>query len=92
MAMADKGTSGGKRLWEGENHGHTSGVARHRGRGTAGEFSLDGSLLGYEAKMDMSEEMVQMTAQFCVAVSVVFNSLVSSFTERSGMDWVSQHG
>ncbi len=33
-----------------------------------------------------------MTAQFCVAVSVVFNSLVSSFTERSGMDWVSQHG
>jgi hypothetical protein len=32
MAVADKGTSGGKRVWGGENHGHTSGVARHRGR------------------------------------------------------------
>ena len=57
----------------------------------AGEFGLDGSLLDYEAKMDMSEEMAQMTAQFCAAVSVMLNTLASSFTERSGMNWVPQH-
>jgi roadblock/LC7 domain-containing protein len=58
----------------------------------AGEFDLDGSLLDYEAKMDMSEEMAQMTAQYCAAVSIMFNTLASSFTERSGMNWVPQHG
>ena len=56
------------------------------------EFGLDGSLLDYEAKMDMSEEMAQMTAQYCAAVSLLFNTLASSFTERSGMNWVPQHG
>jgi hypothetical protein len=34
MAVADKGTSGGKRVRGGENHGHTEGPARHRGRET----------------------------------------------------------
>ncbi len=58
----------------------------------AGEFSLDGSMLDYEAKMDMSEEMAQMTAQYCAAISLLFNTLASSFTERSGMNWVPQHG
>ena len=59
--------------------------------GSALEFNLDGSLLDYEAKMDMPEEMAQMTAQYCAAVSVLFNTLASSFTERSGMNWVPQH-
>ena len=52
------------------------------------EFSLDGSLLDYEAKMDMSEEMAQITAQYCAAVSLMFNTLASSFTDLSGMNWV----
>jgi roadblock/LC7 domain-containing protein len=58
----------------------------------AGEFNLDGSLLDYEAKMDMSEEMAQMTAQYCAAVSIMFSTLTSSFTKLSGMNWVPQHG
>jgi roadblock/LC7 domain-containing protein len=58
----------------------------------AGEFNLDGSLLDFEAKMDMSEEMAQMTAQYCAAVSIMFNTLASSFTQLSGMNWVPQHG
>ncbi len=58
----------------------------------AGEFDFDGSMLDYEAKMDMSEETAQMTAEFCAAVSIMFNSLASSFAERSGMNWVPQHG
>jgi roadblock/LC7 domain-containing protein len=58
----------------------------------AGEFDLDGSLLDSEAKMDMSEEMAQMSAQYCAAVSIMFNTLASSFTQLSGMNWVPQHG
>ena len=58
----------------------------------AGEFDFDGSMLDYEAKMDISEEMAQMTAQFCAAVSIMFDTLVSSFMVRSGMNWVPQHG
>ncbi len=57
----------------------------------AGEFNLDGSLVDYEAKMDMSEEMAQMTAQFCATVSMMFNTLAGSFTKLSGMNWVPQH-
>ena len=56
------------------------------GVGAAGEFSLDGSLLDYEAKMDMPEEMAQMTAQYCAAVSIMFNALASSFPNLSGMN------
>jgi roadblock/LC7 domain-containing protein len=52
----------------------------------AGEF--DGRMLDYGAKMDISEEMAQRTAQVCAAVSVMSNTLASSFAERSGMRWV----
>jgi roadblock/LC7 domain-containing protein len=58
----------------------------------AGEFDFDGSMLDYEAKMDMSEEMAQMAAQFWAAVSVTLNTLASSFAEWSSMNWVPQHG
>src|SRR5919112_264585 len=58
----------------------------------AGEFDFHGRMLDYYAKMDLSEEMAQMAAQFCAAVSVMLNTLASSFAERSGMDWEPQHG
>jgi roadblock/LC7 domain-containing protein len=58
----------------------------------AGDFNLDGSLVDFEAKMDMSEEMAQMTAQFCATVSMMFNTLAGSFTKLSGMNWVPQQG
>jgi roadblock/LC7 domain-containing protein len=62
----------------------------------AGEFDFEGRMLDYEANMDMSEDMseeiAQMTAQFCAAVSVMLNTLASSFADRSGMNWVPQHG
>ena len=58
----------------------------------AGEFNLDGSLLDFETSMDMSEEMAQMSAQFCATVSMMFNTLAGSFTQLSGMNWVPQQG
>jgi roadblock/LC7 domain-containing protein len=58
----------------------------------AGEFGADGSLRDYKAKMDMSPEMAQMTAQFCATVTMMFNTLASSYTQLSGMRWVPQQG
>ena len=53
----------------------------------AGEFNLDGSLVNFEAEMDISEEMGEMTAQFCATVSMMFNTLAGSYTKLSGMKW-----
>ena len=58
----------------------------------AGEFGRDGSLVDYKAKMDMSPEMAEMTAQFCATVTMMFDTLAGSFTQLSGMNWVPQQG
>ena len=58
----------------------------------AGEFNPDGSLVDYKARMDMSPEMAQMTAQFCATVTMMFNTLAASYTQLSGMQWVPQQG
>jgi roadblock/LC7 domain-containing protein len=58
----------------------------------AGEFAADGPLVDYKARMDMSEELAQMTAQFCATVTMMFNTLAGSFTQLSGMNWVPQQG
>ncbi len=58
----------------------------------AGEFNRDGSLVDFEARMDMSEEMAQMTAQFSATVTMMFDTLAFSFTRLSGMNWVPQQG
>jgi roadblock/LC7 domain-containing protein len=62
------------------------------GVAAAGEFTPEGDLVDYKAKMDMSEEMAQMTAQFCATVTMMFNTLAGSFTQLSGMNWVPQQG
>jgi hypothetical protein len=52
----------------------------------AGEFNPDGSLVDFEAKLDVSEEMAQMMAQFCATVSgwprIRIGRSVASDTER----------
>jgi roadblock/LC7 domain-containing protein len=58
----------------------------------AGEFDFEGRMLDHEANMDISEEMAQMAAQFCAAVSVMLNTMASSFADRSGMNWEPQRG
>ncbi len=62
------------------------------GGAAAGEFTPDGELVDYKARMDMSPEMAQMTAQFCATVTMMFNTLAGSFTQLSGMNWVPQQG
>ena len=58
----------------------------------AGEFTADGKLVDYKAKMDMSPELAAMTAQFCATVTMMFNTLAGAFTQLSKMQWVPQQG
>jgi len=58
----------------------------------AGEFSADGQLVGYKAKMEMSPELAATTAQYCATVTMMFNTLAGAFTQLSTMNWVPQKG
>ncbi|MGH2495658.1 MAG: DUF2173 family protein [Ktedonobacteraceae bacterium] len=56
------------------------------------EFTPDGKLVGYQAKMDLSSEIAAMTAQFCATVTMLFHTLAGAFTHLSQMKWVPQQG
>lgn len=58
----------------------------------AGEFTADGKMVDYKAKMEMSPEMAAMTAQFCATVTMMFNTLAGAFAQLSKMKWVPQQG
>lgn len=62
------------------------------GVAAAGEFSADGKLVDYKAKMEMSPETAAMTAQFCATVTMMFNTLAGAFSQLSQMKWVPQQG
>ncbi len=57
-----------------------------------GDFTADGKLVDYKAKMDMPQEMAEMSAQFCATVTMLFNTLAGSFSQLSQMNWVPQQG
>lgn len=58
----------------------------------AGEFTSDGKLVDFKAKMDMSKDMGALTAQFCATVTMMFNTLAAAYSKMSGMNWMPQHG
>jgi len=58
----------------------------------AGEFSADGKLVNYKARMEMSRELAGTSAQFCATVTMLFNTLAGAFTQISKMSWVPQQG
>ncbi len=58
----------------------------------AGEFTADGKLVNYKAKMDMSPKLAVMTAQFSATVTMMFNTLAGAFAKLSKMKWVPQQG
>src|SRR2546428_12083242 len=58
----------------------------------AGEFTTDGKLVDYKSKMNMSPEIVAMTAQYCATVTMMFNTLANAYTKLSKMNWVPQQG
>lgn len=58
----------------------------------AGEFTADGKLVEYKAKMEMSPEVADMTAQFCATVTMMFDTLAGAYSQLSKMNWVPQQG
>ncbi len=56
------------------------------------EFTADGKMVDYKAKMDMSPEMAEMTAQFVSTVTMMFNTLAGAYSRLSQMNWVPQQG
>lgn len=58
----------------------------------AGEFTSEGTLVDYQANMEMSEELAAMSAQFCASVTMLFDTLGGAFSEMSGMEWAPQQG
>jgi roadblock/LC7 domain-containing protein len=58
----------------------------------AGEFTTDGKMVDYKAKMGMSPEMTAMTAQYCATVTMMFNTLAGAYSQLSKMKWLPQQG
>ncbi|MDB5074258.1 MAG: hypothetical protein JWO42_437 [Chloroflexi bacterium] len=58
----------------------------------AGEFTAEGKLVNYKAKIEMSPELAAMSAQFSATVTMLFNTLAGAFTQLSKMNWVPQEG
>ena len=58
----------------------------------AGEFAKDGEMVDFKSSMNMPQEMVAMTAQFCATVSMMFTTLAGAYTSLTGMQWTPQQG
>jgi roadblock/LC7 domain-containing protein len=67
-------------------------LLRIDGAVAAGEFTNDGKLVDFKAKMDMSPEMATMTAEFCGTVTMMFNTLAGAHEKLSQMKWTPQQG
>lgn len=55
------------------------------------DFAADGKLVEYKAKQDTSADAAAV-AQFCATVTMLFNTLASSFAAQTGMKWLPQNG
>jgi roadblock/LC7 domain-containing protein len=57
-----------------------------KGAVAACESTRDGKLLDYKAKMDISRDLAQSSAQFGASVAMLFNTLGGAFTQMSKMN------
>lgn len=56
------------------------------------EFNPEGTIVDYRSQIDISPQMVSMTAQFCSTVCMMFNSLTNAYSQLSDMNWSPQQG
>jgi roadblock/LC7 domain-containing protein len=55
----------------------------------AGEFTRDGMLVDYKAKIDLSPELAAMIAQLCAPVDMMFETLAEEFMRFTNeMRWL----
>ena len=53
------------------------------------EYTPDGECVGYR---NVSPEMAAMIARFCATVTMLFNTLATSFTSLAEANWMPQQG
>ena len=59
----------------------------------AGEFTRNGKLVAYKAKIDLSPELAAMIAQLCAPVDMMFGTLAEEFTRfTKEMRWLPPRG
>lgn len=63
-----------------------------KGAVLAGEYAVDGTLVGYKATMDVPPELAAMAAQFCAAISMMCRTLGGTFAGLSKLTWLPAHG
>jgi roadblock/LC7 domain-containing protein len=56
----------------------------------AGEFTASGGWVNYESKIDLSPEMITITAQFAATITMMHHTLANAFSQISDMKWVPQ--
>ena len=58
----------------------------------ASEFTADGRLVDYRAKMEISDEIMGMCAELCAPVNIMFETLAQEFMRFSDMQWLPAKG
>ncbi|HEX7344564.1 MAG TPA: DUF2173 family protein [bacterium] len=53
----------------------------------AGEFNNSGGWINYESKMEMSAELMSVTALFCATITMMHHTLSNAFSRASNMKW-----
>jgi len=64
-------------------------LAKMEGVIVAFEYTPDGECIGYR---NVSPEMAAMIARFCATVTMLFNTLATSFTSLAEASWMPQQG
>lgn len=58
----------------------------------ATEFTLDGKLVDYRSKMNITAEMAATCAELCAPVNIMFETLAQELMRFSDMNWAPQRG
>lgn len=62
------------------------------GVAAAGRFSIDGKSTDFKSNMDMPQELVAKSAQYCATVTMMFDTLADAFSKESQMKWTPRQG
>jgi len=58
----------------------------------AGEFTIDGQLVAYQTKRDISPQTTAILAQFCATATRMFNTLADAHSHLTQVNHLPQHG
>jgi roadblock/LC7 domain-containing protein len=56
------------------------------------EFTPDGQLVDYRARVNIPQDIATLATQFCSAVCGMFSALATAYSRESTMNWVPEEG